>query len=186
MNKTIHHLYFKVLTYVKLAYLEQVRKGTDQTLANHALQVANELNDYKSQYIVTALLHDIIEEAEFTMEGVHTFLLSECKVDANFADEVCDALDVLTNQATKKSMPNIGRVKRHRINAARYLNASRIAKIVKLADIYVTIKYAKENDITLNPFWIEEKKDLVYNYLSKGIEPDTKILVKTILKIMSL
>jgi (p)ppGpp synthase/HD superfamily hydrolase len=186
MNKTIQYLYFKVLTYVKLAYLGQVRKGTAQTLTDHAVQVANELNDYKSQYVVTALLHDIIEEADFTLEGVHRFLVDTCKVDTDFADEVCQALDVLTNEATKKSMPNVGRAKRHRINAARYLNALKLTKIVKLADIYVTIKYAQENNITLNSFWIEEKKDLVYNYLSKGIEPDTKILVKTILKIMSL
>lgn len=79
----------------------------------HPLHLAEQMNDEATT--VTALLHDVVEDTDFTIDDIEAL---------GFGKDICDALRLLTHD---KSVPYMDYVRRIRENP--------IAAAVKIADL---------------------------------------------------
>ena len=97
--------------------IHQVRKGgISLPYISHPLAVMSAVAKYGVDYMIVAVLHDYIEDTEYTLNDLRDFGLSEMLIDA---------VDAMTHRKGKESrFQYLDRVK-----------ANPIALVVKIADI---------------------------------------------------
>lgn len=101
----------------------------------HPFHLAEQMTDEDTT--VTALLHDVIEDTDMTVEG-----LSEM----GFSARVCEAVSLLTHQEGMPYMEYVARIKKNPI-----------AKAVKLADLRHNSDRTRLDTVTLIDIAREEK-----------------------------
>ena len=100
---------------LKLCF-EAHKEQTDQSgmpYVFHPFHVAEQMQDENST--IVALLHDVVEDTEYTLEDLRSF---------GFSDEVLEAIALLTHEPDVPYVEYLERIK-----------TNQLAKTVKLADI---------------------------------------------------
>lgn len=103
----------------------------------HPIHVAYQMNDENT--ITTALLHDIVEDTDYTIEDL---------LSMGFSQEVCEAVSILTHNKNDSYMDYIRKIKNNPI-----------ARIVKIADLKHNSDLSRLYTIT------EQDKQRVKKYL---------------------
>jgi (p)ppGpp synthase/HD superfamily hydrolase len=114
----------RALVIAAAAHEGQVRKYTGEGYVTHPMAVAEMLLEYgieDPEMHAAALLHDVVEDTELTVEDV------EKEFDWKVA--------VLVNQLTKLVLPGVPRAKRKEIEALRLAKASAAVQTIKYADL---------------------------------------------------
>jgi (p)ppGpp synthase/HD superfamily hydrolase len=116
----------RALVIAAAAHEGQVRKYTGEGYVTHPMAVAEMLLEYgieDPEMHAAALLHDVVEDTELTVEDV------EKEFDWKVA--------VLVNQLTKLVLPGVPRAKRKEIEALRLNMKSIVAKDPKFAKVFL-------------------------------------------------
>lgn len=100
------------LDFAQMAHAGQTDKSGDDYMG-HVLRLYNRVTGPKAK--ITAVLHDVVEDSDFTLDDLRA---------AGISDEVVDAVEALTKCP--------GEDKGHAVARARY---NEIARVVKLADL---------------------------------------------------
>lgn len=103
----------------------------------HPIHLAYQMTDENT--IVTALLHDIVEDTDYTIENL---------IDMGFPEEVCNAVRLLTHSQGDSYMDYIHKIK-----------DNPIARSVKLADLRHNSDLSRLHNVT------EQDKRRVKKYL---------------------
>ena len=96
-------------------FFEGKKDLAGESYIEHLLYVKNAVSDHGDDYAITALLHDVVEDTEASLEFLR---------HAGFSDAVVAAVDAITKREGEDYMDYLARVK-----------ANEIATVVKLADI---------------------------------------------------
>ena len=133
-----------IVTYKGKNYIveeEPVRSG-DKSYYLLTLRDTTELLDLKKQMqdedsTIVALLHDVVEDTDMTIEGLR---------DMGFSERVCDAISLMTHKDGVPYMEYVASIKQNPI-----------AKAVKLADLRHNSDMTRLDSITLIDVAREEK-----------------------------
>ena len=116
-------LIYQALNFAKHAHKGQFRKYTKQPYITHPIRVAAMVmeRDLSEHAIAAALLHDVVEDTDYTLENI----------TGRFGTEIGKLVDDLTNKPKDKKL---SREVRKKIDRDRLADVSVEAKIIKLLD----------------------------------------------------
>ena len=144
--------------YALMSHEKQVRKYTGEPYIAHPAEVAGYVWLYNGSphAVAAAWLHDVVEDCGVPLETILK----------RFGQEVHD----LVHQLTDITTPQDGnRAKRKEIERARWPNASKEAKLIKLADLISNTRSIVKNDPGFAKVYMQEKK-LLLPHLRSGNE----------------
>lgn len=132
------------------AAVGQVRKYTDEPYIVHPIEVMEMVKnfDHTEDMLVAAVLHDVVEDTEITLELVQSM----------FGDNVADLVFWLTD-ASKPEDGN--RNTRKAIDRAHIAKAPREAQTIKLCDVCSNISSIVEHDTDFAVVYLKEKEKLL-------------------------
>ncbi len=138
----------RALAFARKAHesIGQVRKYTNEPYINHPIAVADIVRSvpHTEDMIAAALLHDVVEDTNFTLDEVRL----------EFGDEVA----VLVEMLTDVSCPQDGnRAKRKMLDLMHTALASPEAKTIKLADIIDNASSVTQHDKSFAILYLTEK-----------------------------
>ena len=116
------------------AHKEQVDKS-GMPYVFHPFHLAEQMNDETTT--IVALLHDVVEDTDYTIENL---------IDMGFSKQVTDALALLTHDISVPYMDYVAQIKNNPI-----------AKVVKLADLRHNSDSSRLDKITEKTIAREEK-----------------------------
>lgn len=128
----------------------QIRKYTGEPYYVHPREVAAivEAAGGDDAQVCAAHLHDVVEDTDITIQQIQFF----------FGDDIAD----LVSDLTDVSMPTDGnRATRKAIDREHTAQASRRAKMIKLADLISNTKSIVEHDEKFARVYLEEKRLLL-------------------------
>ena len=117
-------LQLKALTFAENAHSGQMRKYSEgEHYIQHPIRVARIVDEYDSSdaMICAALLHDVVEDSETTVEDL----------EKEFGKEISSLVSDLTNTTPKTAGK---RSERHKLECERIRGISNAAKTIKCAD----------------------------------------------------
>lgn len=118
----------------------------------HPLAVATDVakQGYSDEYIITALLHDAIEDTSLTLEDISNMFPEPLNQD------VIRALKLLTHDKSEPYLDYIGKIKN-----------DQIAKAVKRADLRHNMDLSRLPDITEKDLQRKKKYETAYSLLEQ-------------------
>jgi (p)ppGpp synthase/HD superfamily hydrolase len=160
----------KALSFSEKAHRGHFRKYTHEPYFSHPLAVANivKIRGGSDSMIAAALLHDVIEDTEFSVVDL---------IKAGFTEEIVSLVVELTN--TTKDMKASRKV-RKKLDMERLSGVSKDAKTVKLADVIHNSGSIMKHDPEFAKVWMVEAKALV-----EALKGGDEILWKKAHKIVS-
>ena len=140
------------IKYAKEAHGDQVRKYTGEPYYKHGLAVARIVQEHAAVYtqpmLVAALLHDVVEDTDITLD----------EIQREFGSEVADLVGWLTDV----SKPEDGnRTTRKAIDRAHSAQAPIEAKSIKLADLIDNTNDIVAHDEKFAKVYMAEKRLLL-------------------------
>ncbi len=135
----------KALDIALEAHRDQIDKGGVPYIM-HPITVANQMET--TDEIVVALLHDVVEDSNITIEHLNKF---------EFSYEVIAAISTLTKTAGEEFFKYLDKVKKNEI-----------ALKVKIADMKHNSKLSRLKEITIEDIKRQEKYFAGIHYLSKS------------------
>jgi (p)ppGpp synthase/HD superfamily hydrolase len=153
----------KTLDLATAAHGEQTRKYSNDLYITHPIRVANQVKEEGGSecQIAAALLHDVIEDTEVTVEQLRVALHNIWS--SQEAEQILKMVIELTDVFVKKDFPLLNRKARKLLEARRLGGISKEAKQIKFADIK-----DNQDSIGLNPdfakVWNQEK-EVILSYL---------------------
>ena len=103
----------------------------------HPLRVMGRVENYGDAAKIVALLHDVVEDSEISLQDLH---------DAGFSSEIVDAVDAVTKRPDEESAD--GDYDRFIARAAQ----NPLAKVVKIADLEDNMDIRRMPDLTEKDF----------------------------------
>lgn len=118
----------------------------------HPLAVATDVakQGYSDEYIITALLHDTIEDTSLTLEDISNMFPEPLNQD------IIRALELLTHDKSEPYLDYIGKIKN-----------DQIAKVVKRADLRHNMDLSRLPDITEKDLQRKKKYETAYSLLEQ-------------------
>jgi (p)ppGpp synthase/HD superfamily hydrolase len=160
-------LYDIVLKFATESHGEQKRKYTGEPYITHPIAVAElvEKAEGDKHQILAALLHDVVEDTDVTLEDMFKFLNEHMnKADAI---DVILLVDELTDVYTKEDFPFLNRKVRKEMETRRLAGISARAQTIKLADLVDNSISIKEHDYGFAEVYMKEKKHIL-EVMTKG------------------
>jgi len=127
----------------------QIRKYTGEDYIVHPIRVATlvgEVKNASTDMVRAALLHDVVEDTEVTIETIEYF----------FGSRVSNFVSYLTKK-TKQDYPGYNRRRLKEIEAARLAQAPYEVQTIKYADFIDNGPSIIQNDPEFAKVWIQEK-----------------------------
>lgn len=140
-------LIFEALLFATNAHHGQLRKHTGEPYVVHCIAVAKQVAHMGSVAMITALLHDTIEDTDVTFEDIENNFGS---VIARNVLDLTDPLPHIGNRATRKQIVC------HKMG---YTSID--VKSIKCADMLDNLPSIKENDPKFYKVFLEEKRRLL-------------------------
>lgn len=153
----------KTLELATAAHGEQTRKYSNDLYITHPIRVAKRIEEEGGSecQIAAALLHDVIEDTEVTIEQLRV-ALHNIWTSQN-AEHILKMVIELTDVFVKQDFPLLNRKSRKLLEARRLGGISKEAKQIKFADIK-----DNQDSIGLDPdfakVWNKEK-EVILSYL---------------------
>ena len=159
-NKLLKDIY----DFAKHAHINQFRKDGITPFINHPLNVAEILyfisDKNNIELLAAALLHDIIEDTEYTTETLQ-IKLNEFG-NSNFVNKVMFYVTSMTNKYIKKSYPNLNRKQRKKLEFTIFkLWTDDNLKRLKLADIISNLRNFSDLEFNFAHTYIFEEFELI-------------------------
>lgn len=139
----------RALVVAAAAHEGQVRKYTGEAYITHPMAVAETLLEYgieDPEMHAAALLHDVVEDTEMTIEDVR----------AEFGVRV----SILVNGLTKLELPGVNRAKRKEIEALRLAKVGVGVQTIKYADLLHNMKSIVVHDPKFAKVFLREARVL--------------------------
>ena len=139
----------RALVIAAAAHEGQVRKYTGEAYITHPMAVAETLLEYgieDPEMHAAALLHDVVEDTEMTIEYVR----------AEFGVRV----SILVNGLTKLELPGVNRAKRKEIEALRLAKVGVGVQTIKYADLLHNMKSIVVHDPKFAKVFLREARVL--------------------------
>lgn len=139
----------RALVVAAAAHEGQVRKYTGEGYITHPMAVAETLLEYgieDPEMHIVALLHDVVEDTELTVEDVKK--------------EFDWKVSIFVNQLTKLELPGVPRAKRKQIEALRLAKASARVQTIKYADLLHNMKSIVVHDPKFAKVFLREARVL--------------------------
>lgn len=131
MNFNEPGLYERALMLCIDAHFKTRRRFNAEPYSNHPMAVCRMVSGMGVEYEIVALLHDIVEDTDVTLEGLRLF---------GFQDYIIEAIDAISQRQNESNMDYIKRC-----------NKNKIARIVKVADMMHNLqdfyRYGKEKQV---------------------------------------
>lgn len=131
MNYINPGMYEKALMLCVEAHAGTPRRFGGEPYCIHPIAVAESLREYDIEYQVVALLHDVVEDTDCSLEGI---------ADLGFPPYIIEAIDAITHRKNESYENYIKRC-----------NKNQIARIVKTADMLHNLmdfhKFGKDSQI---------------------------------------
>ena len=159
-------VHFHLVPFIKKAHEGQTRKYTHEPYYIHPMRVYEILRFKKHMYdydisdasLVTALLHDVIEDTDYDIYDVTEFLKKECLFTM---DEIAKIVKCLYG-VTKATIKSFGTRKERSKMEIEYLrHCSCDVAVVKLADIIDNCKDIVKLDPKFAKVYLKEKLECV-------------------------
>ena len=151
----------RALVVAAAAHEGQVRKYTGEAYITHPMAVAETLLEYgieDPEMHAAALLHDVVEDTEMTIEDVR----------AEFGVRV----SIIVNGLTKLELPGVPRAKRKQIEALRLAKASASVQTIKYADLLHNMKSIVVHDPKFAKVFLREAR-VLHDVMEDG-DPDLR------------
>ena len=146
-EKSVSNTFFDAILFATKAHHGQVRKYTGEPYVVHCLEVAKQVSHLGSVTMITALLHDTIEDTDVTYEDI------ENNFGTLIARNVLELTDPLLSAGNRAFRKNIV--------CEKMAKASIDAKSVKCADILDNLPSIQEHDPKFYKVFLEEKRTLI-------------------------
>jgi len=140
----------KAIQIASEAHLNQIDKGGKPYIL-HPLWVMDKVRHLGEDYMVVAVLHDVIEDTNWTLDNLR-IVLSACD---NYTDNIITALSLLTKVLEDQDY----------MNYIRNISFNPIAKEVKLRDLEHNTKITRLKGLRKKDFDRLEKYHRAYTYL---------------------
>lgn len=140
----------KAIQIASEAHLNQIDKGGKPYIL-HPLWVMDKVRHLGEDYMVVAVLHDVIEDTNWTLDNLR-IVLSACD---NYTDNIITALSLLTKVLEDQDY----------MNYIRNISFNPIAKAVKLRDLEHNTKITRLKGLRKKDFDRLEKYHRAYTYL---------------------
>ena len=140
----------KAIQIASEAHLNQIDKGGKPYIL-HPLWVMDRVRHLGEDYMVVAVLHDVIEDTNWTLDNLR-IVLSACD---NYTDNIITALSLLTKVLEDQDY----------MNYIRNISFNPIAKEVKLRDLEHNTKITRLKGLRKKDFDRLEKYHRAYTYL---------------------
>ena len=140
----------KAIQIASTAHLKQIDKGGKPYIL-HPLWVMDKVRHLGEDYMVVAVLHDVIEDTNWTLDNLR-IVLSACD---NYTDNIITALSLLTKVLEDQDY----------MNYIRNISFNPIAKEVKLRDLEHNTKITRLKGLRKKDFDRLEKYHRAYTYL---------------------
>ena len=140
----------KAIQIASTAHLKQIDKGGKPYIL-HPLWVMDKVRHLGEDYMVVAVLHDVIEDTNWTLDNLR-IVLSACD---NYTDNIITALSLLTKVLEDQDY----------MNYIRNISFNPIAKAVKLRDLEHNTKITRLKGLRKKDFDRLEKYHRAYTYL---------------------
>lgn len=151
----------RALVIAAAAHEGQVRKYTNEAYITHPMAVAEMLLEYgieDPEMHAAALLHDVVEDTEMTLEDVK----------AKFGGMV----SILVRGLTKLELPGVPRAKRKEIEALRLAKAGAAVQTIKYADLLHNMKSIVVHDPKFARVFLREAR-VLHDVMEDG-DPDLR------------
>lgn len=139
--------------FADIAHKGQVRKYTGEPYITHPVHVASVLTKYcpdvSSAMICAALLHDVVEDCDVSLEDIKTL----------FGDEIKELVYWLTDEPAVPGGPD--RAARKQLAKERYKQAPAEAQTIKCADIISNTASIVQHDPKFAKVYLKEIKELL-------------------------
>ena len=140
----------KAIQIASEAHLNQIDKGGKPYIL-HPLWVMDRVRHLGEDYMIVAVLHDVIEDTNWTLDNLR-IILSACD---NYTDNIITALSLLTKVLEDQDY----------MNYIRNISFNPIAKEVKLRDLEHNTKITRLKGLRKKDFDRLEKYHRAYTYL---------------------
>lgn len=149
-----------LLEQVKIYHGNQVRKYTGEPYWHHTLAVANSVDHLHPQAWEIALLHDVDEDTQFTIDDISRDLrLFGYTVNENMF--ITDGVISLTDVYTHEDFPDYSREDRKEMENKRLSTIPSLHQSIKYADLIDNTKSIAEHDVNFAQVYLKEKKKLL-------------------------
>jgi guanosine-3',5'-bis(diphosphate) 3'-pyrophosphohydrolase len=157
----------KVKEYADKAHGNQRRRYSDDPYIVHPVRVMEIVRDYVSNVpvLAAALLHDVLEDTDKTVDDLRTFLTS--LMSEKHAEQTVAYVIELTDEFIKKNYPQMNRKSRRFKEAERLADASAEAQTIKYADVLDNAADISDNDPDFATVYLRESMHLI-KQLEKG------------------
>lgn len=125
----------KITDFAGTSHGSQMRKYTPEPYIVHPVRVSKLCAEYTDDIAIlsAAILHDVLEDTEVTLEEMYKFLVGI--LDPDMALRIVNLVVELTDVYTKKSYPQYNRRKRKELETERMEKTSPDSQTIKYADI---------------------------------------------------
>lgn len=168
-DRGVMPLFDLALDFATKAHEGQVRKYTGEPYINHPIAVVELLimkvfnnhiypdGDYQEKVITAAILHDVVEDTEYTNDHIKLM----------FGVEVARWIDGLTDKYINTKYPHMNRTERKQWEARRIGTFGPEVHTIKLADLIDNSRSIIQYDERFAKVYLKEK-DYLLRYTTKG------------------
>lgn len=151
----------KIIDFAEKAHGDQMRKYTPDPYIVHPIRVMKTCTHYtgKLPVLAAALLHDVLEDTEYTADELNTFLSTYMIEHERLL--TLQLVIELTDVYVRKNYPSLNRFTRKKKELKRLSKISPLAQTIKYADIIDNVRDISNGDPDFAPRYLQECLDIV-------------------------
>lgn len=159
----------KVKQFAEQAHGDQQRKFSGDPYITHLVRVMNMCKEYTHDIsmLSAALLHDVLEDTDVTVDEMKDFLLTA--MDKDSTERTISLVKEMTDVYVKSEYPKWNRRKRKQKEAERISHTSAESQTIKYADLIDNCTGMSKNDPEFAALFLRECRDLLKR-IDKGDE----------------
>jgi len=175
--------YLKLIEdFAREAHAGQKRKYTGEDYITHPIEVARLVKIHTEGDVemqAAALLHDVIEDTDVTMEDLEFFLYDVLPAGRISRAYILNLVDALTDKYTKEAYPDMNRAERKAAEADRLAQEHPDAQTIKYCDLVHNTESIVKHDPKFAKLYLKEKWWLLEK-MDKGHQGLRKALLETV------